>query len=187
MIKITIEKLEEFKACEEGKNWFLNQKLKSLSAVCKSLLKQNAYYATWILPRYMDHTQQVQFAIFCAEQTIKIFESKYPTDKRPRLAIQAAKDFLAGKSTAYAAANAANAAYAAHAAANAAGAADAAYAADAAADAAYAADAAADAASDATYAAADAANAAATWSATSNRKKLTTKIISFGLKILGEK
>src|SRR3990167_7615399 len=39
------------------------------------------------------------FAIDCAERVLPIFEAKYPNDQRPRQAIQAAKDFLAGKIT----------------------------------------------------------------------------------------
>ena len=41
--------------------------------------------------------QNQQIAIFCAETVLHIYENKYPNDKRPREAIQAAKDYLAGK------------------------------------------------------------------------------------------
>jgi hypothetical protein len=113
----------------------------------------------------------VQWAAECARRVLKHYEDRYPEDKRPREAIQAALKWAkdpteanrAAANAAYvAAAAAAAAAYAADAAAYAADAAnaDAAYAA-----AAYAADAAAYAAdaanADAAYAAADAANAAA--------------------------
>src|SRR3990167_8191218 len=66
------------------------------------------------------------FAIDCPERVLPVFEAKYPNDQRPRQAIQAAKDYMAGKITrealhaaahaayAAAAANAANAAYAAY-------------------------------------------------------------------------
>lgn len=90
----------------------------------------------------------------CAESVLKFFTNKYPNNDSPANAIQAARDFAAGKIdkhavavAASAAVNAANAACAADAAVNAAYAAyaavNAAYAADAAANAAYAADAAA--------------------------------------------
>ena len=74
-------------------------------------------------------------AIFSAELVLHIFEEKYPEDKRPRLAIEAAKKWLVNpsKETAAAAAAAAAAAYAAYAAADAAYAAAAADAANAAA------------------------------------------------------
>src|SRR3990167_11449555 len=39
------------------------------------------------------------FAIDCAERALPIFEAKHPNDQRPRQAIQAAKDYMAGKIT----------------------------------------------------------------------------------------
>lgn len=40
---------------------------------------------------------RVEFAILCAEAVLENFESKYPDDKRPREAIEAAKNYLEGK------------------------------------------------------------------------------------------
>ena len=113
------------------------------------------------------------YAADCAERVVSLYEKDYPTDTRPRKAIQAARDFANGKITAeeliaaYAAAAAA-----AHAAAYAA-AAYAAYAAATAADAADAADAAAAyaAAAAAAYAAYAYAAAAADAAAAANVKE----------------
>ena len=108
----------------------------------------------WLLRKAnaIDKPQSVLLACECAEHVLAIlYEKKYPKDKRPRLAIEAARNWANRpneknrKAAAYAAA-AADAAAADAAAAYAA----AAYAAYAAADAAYAA---ADAAADAAYAA----------------------------------
>jgi hypothetical protein len=73
----------------------------------------------------------VAFSIFAAEQVIENFEKKYPDDKRPREAIEAAKKWLAAPtdanaSAAYSAANSSYSANAAYAAANSANAANAA-------------------------------------------------------------
>ncbi len=130
------------------------------------------------------HVEKVKLAVFCAEKVVGIFESKHPDDKRPRLAIEAAKEFTenptdenkrkckeaaadAYAADAYAADAYAADAYAAYAAADAADAADAAaaYAADA-----YAAYAAADAAD------ADAADAAAAYAADN---KFKCEVISY--------
>ena len=104
--------------------------------------------------------QKQDLAILCAEIVLIIYEEKYSDNKAPRLAIEAAKDYLAGtisiEELREKRANAANAA-------------DAAYAADAAAYAAYAAANAAYAAYSAAYANA-AANAA--------RKKYSGWLIS---------
>src|SRR3990167_11450602 len=105
----------------------------------------------------------VALAIYAAELVIDIYEKEYPNDKRPREAIEAAKNWLkkpnATRAAAYATRAAASATRAAAYATRAA-----AYAAHAAASAAYAAHAAASAASAAAYAtrAADYAASAAT-------------------------
>ena len=101
--------------------------------------------------------QAVEYALICAEPVLHIFEEKFPEDKRPRQALEAARKWLqnqnpteanriiAYRAYAHAAADAAKAAYAAQAAYAAANAANAAHAANAAYAAAQAADAAEDA------------------------------------------
>jgi len=57
----------------------------------------------------------ILFAILCAEAVLSVYENKYPTDDRPRKAIEAAREYLKIKTAdaAFAAYAAANAAYAA--------------------------------------------------------------------------
>jgi len=57
----------------------------------------------------------ILFAILCAEAVLSVYENKYPTDDRPRKAIEAAREYLKIKTAASASAAgvAANAAYAA--------------------------------------------------------------------------
>ena len=117
----------------------------------------------WVFFRSIERKTIQLVASDFAESVLHFFESKYPNDKRPRLAIEAARSGINPRASAYAAyAARASAAYAASAAA---------YAADAAASAAYTASAAAYAyaarasaayaASAAAYAASYAASAAA--------------------------
>jgi hypothetical protein len=152
--RIDTEYLRSIGACRDAVTEFEQREADRLTtlSILRLLIKEKRWdWFAWFAPRLMTHKQKVQWAIFCAEQVINIYEKKYPSDDRPRKAIDAAKACLKNPSekTKRAAAYAANAAYAA---ANAA-----AYAANAAAYAAYAANAAAYAA----YAAAYAANAAA--------------------------
>ena len=42
----------------------------------------------------LEHIYQVKVAVFSAEKVIGIFENEYPDDKRPRLAIEATKEFI---------------------------------------------------------------------------------------------
>ena len=121
-MKLTKEWLQEKLACSEGMKWFLSHKIKTVEGVTKKLIAEGKLdWANWLLSRAMSHTQQIQYAIFSAEQVIDIYEKEYPKDDRPRKAIEAAKEYLnkpseENKAAAYAAANAANAANAAYAA-----------------------------------------------------------------------
>jgi hypothetical protein len=152
-MRVDIDKLADKKACESGMKWLKSLGTLDMKSVIESGIKEGRLSdLRWGMSRLMTKEQCVEWAIYCAEQVIGIFEKKYPEDSRPRRAIEAAKEYLKNPcdETKRAADAAADAAYAA---------ADAAY---AAAYAAYAAYAAADAAAYAAAAAdADAYAAAA--------------------------
>jgi len=174
--------LKDKDACEEGIKYFKTQIAEPIAAreLIEKLLAADdggkIWWVNWLICRLFTHEQAIACAIFEAEQVLAIFEQEYPDDKRPRAAIEAAKqvalsDTEENKKIAARAADAARAAWAetkatAEAAANAAyvayAAANAAY---SAADATYAAAYAADAAAYAAYAAADATYAAANMAA----------------------
>jgi hypothetical protein len=181
-MEITKKWLDKQGACADGVEWFIESKFEGIEgiALVKKTMKKKMDWANWLVVRLMTHDQQIKYAVFAAEQVINIYEEKYPDDKRPREAIEAAKKYLGDKTeqnkkaadAAYAAAHAAHAAHAANAAAYAA------YAAANAADAANAANAAAYAA----YAA-NAASAAANAAAKSDMFKT---IINYGIEIIQE-
>jgi len=172
VLKITADWLKEKQACRSGVDWFINQsETEGVKVVKKLITEKHLDWANWLIVRIMNYKQYVSYAVFAAEQVIAIYEKKHPDDKRPRLAIEAAKKCIENPSEENKKAAAADAAYAA-------AAADAyAYAADAAA-AAAAAYAAADAAGDAYAAAAyaAAAYAAADADAKKNNQMTTANI-----------
>ncbi len=185
MIKtITLEWLRSQDACEESIKAWQNETDHNTFATLNRLIDKNPKWGNWLICRLMNKKQSVQYAIFAAEQVIDIYEGKYPNDKRPRNAIEAAKAYLKNpskKTKAYAFA----AADAAFDAADAAAADAAVAAAFAAADAAFAA---ADAAA---FAAADAAAAAAAYAAdyaadyaANERRKMQAKILKYGIGLL---
>ena len=93
-LKITKEFLKEKGACTEGKQWVTKHKLIGLedTSFLRELMEAKQYrWANWLIVRVMDYKQYVSYAVFAAEQVLDIYEKKYPTDKRPRLAIEAAK------------------------------------------------------------------------------------------------
>ena len=130
-MEITKKWLDKQGACADGVKWFVESKFEGIEgiALVKKTMKKKMDWANWLVVRLMTHDQQIRYAIFAAEQVINIYEEKYPDDKRPREAIEAAKRYLADKTegnrqaastAADAAYAAAYAAHAAHAAANAA-------------------------------------------------------------------
>ena len=200
-----IDWLRKNKACPDAITWFTNQNETNLSRIVDSLLTYNHFdWANWVIARLLNKKQKIEYAVFSAEQVIDIFEKKYPDDKRPRNAIEAAKkcllhDTVENRLAANAAADAAT--YAANAAADAAvDAADAAADADYAAAyaAAYTAADAADAATYAAYAAAYAdyaaayANYAAAYAAAytaanaAGLKEMRAKILEYGLRLYAQ-
>jgi len=212
-MKITRKWLECHGACGDGKEFFLSEgKLDALEGIRNLALKKHWSWANWLMARVLDRKQKIQYAIFAAELVLDIFEKKYPHNKEPREAIEAAKKVLQNdmeanrKASAAASAAAYAASDAAYAADTSAAASAAAYAASAAtckpgnlvindsqnpvtsaaAYAAYAASAAAsDAASAASYAAsaASAAANAASADASYAKEKLRTKILEYGLEL----
>jgi hypothetical protein len=186
-MKLTIRWLKKQSACSGGIEWFKSQKENDSVGVVKALIADDKLdWANWLIVRIMDYADYVRYAVYAAEQVIELYEKKYPDDKRPREAIEAAKKCIDNPSkennaaayAAYAAANAAANA-AAYAAANAA-----AYAAANAA--AYAAYAAANAAANAAaYAAANAAAyAAANAAAYAAYAEMKLKILNYSLSLI---
>jgi len=109
-MKITEELLNKWDACDEGITWFMGQNESDGLEIVKDLMGKDATkndWANWLIVRLMAKPQYVAYAIYAAEQVIGIYESKYPDDKRPRNAIEAAKAVLANDTPAASAASAA--------------------------------------------------------------------------------
>ena len=89
--------LEEESACKDGQAWFVKNKQEGKEAVKvfeKLIRVKQLSWANWGIVRVMTRPQYIAYAIFAAEQVINIYEKKYPNNKRPREAIEAAKAVL---------------------------------------------------------------------------------------------
>ena len=87
--------LKEHNACADGfKFWCEHCEGKDTEQQLLTLVKHSDDWAYWILTKLLNTKQNQQLAVFSAQQVLPIFEKKYPTDKRPRLAIEAAKNVL---------------------------------------------------------------------------------------------
>jgi hypothetical protein len=113
-MKITEKKLRSIGACDPGIEWFNNLELNDPKEILSAAdTVEKLEYCNWAIVRLLSKKLRIDYAVFAAEQVLHIFEEKYPDDKRPREAIEAAKS---GKNTAASyAAYAAEAAYAANA------------------------------------------------------------------------
>ena len=94
-MQITKEWLKEKEACSEGLEWFERQSEADLYRLIDKLTEERCDdWANWLITRAMSRPQLLQYAISCAELVLPIFEEKYPSDNRPRAAIEAVKKVL---------------------------------------------------------------------------------------------
>jgi hypothetical protein len=99
MIKtISLEWLQSKGACKESLEAWQKETDHSTFTTLSRLMAKNHEWGNWLICRIMNKNRSVQYAIFAAEQVIDIYEGKYPNDKRPRNAIEAAKAYLKNQS-----------------------------------------------------------------------------------------
>ena len=93
MKKLTEKWLIKNDACQEAVEQWENEGCEpDLIKVLNRCIKLKKYdWGNWLIVRKMTYEQSVSYAVFAAEQAIDIYEKKYPDDKRPRQAIDAAK------------------------------------------------------------------------------------------------
>ena len=110
-MKLTKKWLKAHSACMGGYEYAINNLIGLTEfETLGNLMKSKHYdWANWFIIRIMKKKQYLAYAIFAAKQVVDIYEKKYPDDKRPRLAIEAAEAYLKNprkknKDAAYAAA-----------------------------------------------------------------------------------
>ena len=126
-MRLTAERMIKAGCCQGGVDMYFRdmdrQAWDAEKLLALAIKNENFSEAAYGISYLMTKTQRVEWAIWCAERVIKIYEDKHPDDSRPRAAIKAAKAWLKnpteGTRRAAADAYAAAAAYAADAAADA--------------------------------------------------------------------
>ena len=99
---ITKHELVELKACTGGLKRFIKQTngtdepVKVLSLIGG---RNTISDLVWLAGKKLDKKSIVQFAITCVESVLPLFEDDHPDDKRPRLAIESAKNWLSNPSS----------------------------------------------------------------------------------------
>jgi hypothetical protein len=101
-MQTTLNKIKEHSPCEEGWEKLLNHLNKTQSddepLDLRTILESNGVDDTiWAFRAVEGKDKEIRlFAADCAESVLPIYEKNYPDDKRPRLAIQAARDYANG-------------------------------------------------------------------------------------------
>jgi hypothetical protein len=94
-MRITIKQLKSLNACSDGIAWFKTQKNKEAKHILRQSVKEGQFsYANWFVTNLFTHPQCVQHSIFSAELCVKEFEKFFPSDSRPREAIEIVKKWL---------------------------------------------------------------------------------------------
>jgi len=94
-MKVTIKQLKSFNACAEGLAWCKRQKNREVKHILRQCNKEGHFlWAAWYVACIFTKPQAVLYSIFAAERCLPAFEKEFPNDKRPRLAIEAARKWL---------------------------------------------------------------------------------------------
>jgi hypothetical protein len=110
-MKITLSWLQERDACQGGKKWFSNQDETHSIKIVDSLIQEKRYgWSNWLICRLLTYKQTILYVVFVTELVLDAYEQAKPNDKRPRLAIEAAKQWVKNptkenRNTAYTAAH----------------------------------------------------------------------------------
>ena len=101
-MQTTLNKIKEHSPCENGWKKLLNYLEKTQAddepLELRTILESNGLDDTiWALRAVEGMDKEIRlFAADCAELVLPIYEKEYPDDNRPRLAIQALKDYANG-------------------------------------------------------------------------------------------
>ena len=101
-MQTTLNKIKEHSPCEDGWKKLLNYLGKTQAddepLELRTILESNGLDDTiWALRAVEGKDKEIRlFAADCAEMVLPIYEKHYPDDNRPRLAIQAARDYANG-------------------------------------------------------------------------------------------
>ena len=103
-MKLTLDFLKENSACTSGIRWYhANEEPNTVEACISALMvdteqpSEKLSHANWLLSETLTEPDCRRYAIFAARQVLDIYEKRYPTDNRPRLAIEAAGKYLEGE------------------------------------------------------------------------------------------
>ena len=90
----TIKELQKMNACEEGVQWLKKNKKTTLEKTINDADYEGLKYASWYITHKLDSIDCIKYAVFAAKKVLHIYEEKYPDNKHPRDAIEAAEKYI---------------------------------------------------------------------------------------------
>lgn len=84
----------EWCPCGAAVKWWDWSELHPIRLIEKLIAADKLDWANWAMARLLGKRDRIRYAIYAAEKVLAIHEQKYPTDDRPRKAIEAAKNYL---------------------------------------------------------------------------------------------
>jgi len=98
---LSVKYLKSIYACSSAIKKFESQPERDTKKILYLMIEQEKLdWTNWLICRlFPTRKMKVQYAIFAARQVLDIWEAKYPNDKRPRLAIEAAEVCLKSPTT----------------------------------------------------------------------------------------
>lgn len=89
------EKLKKRGACNEGLDYLKTLEIEEPEEIFQHYLKEKKYQElAYGIAFLMTKKQRVKWSIFSAESCLENYEKAFPNDDRPRLAIEATKEYL---------------------------------------------------------------------------------------------
>jgi hypothetical protein len=99
MTNITKKWLIKHEACCSKEDMDRAEEIGDVRAICHKLLEADRFDdANWLFTGLLNKDGLRRYSINAAEAILSVFENEFPEDKRPRLAIEAAKKCLKHKS-----------------------------------------------------------------------------------------
>lgn len=98
----TLDRIKDNHPCGDGWRKLIRSlnktKADDASVSIRHIIESNGIAdAIWALRAVDGHDREIRlYVAWCAEQVLPIYEKEYPNDNRPRLSIQAAKDYANG-------------------------------------------------------------------------------------------
>jgi hypothetical protein len=80
---LSIDILQEWGACSDGRYWFITQEETNHIKLVEKLIKQDKiFWAHWLISRTLGFIGGIKYVVYVAKTVLYLYESEYPKDFR---------------------------------------------------------------------------------------------------------